>query len=319
MIYFYLLGCLSFLFLQAFFAAVEISVISSSIFKLRHRKEQGDVKAAKVYQLLNNPERFLATTLVGINFSLVLSSSFLTFLFIHSGIHRSNFWATLLFTPLVVIFSELIPKNIGRHFREDFSCVALRIFYFFEKLLSPIVNSIEAVSKFLIDTFVGRVRRRSLFVTKDEIKYLVREIEHQGGIDKGEKEAIDEVFEFRRSKIRDICVRLSNFIVLDYNDTCENILEAVKKHGFTRYPVRKSKEIIGYINVYDLFYNPKNDWQSFIRPIAKIGYNQRLYEALAALKAKRENIVLVFKGKKPYGIITLEDLMREIIVSIVKI
>lgn len=336
MLYLYIFGCLLFVVVQAFFAAVEISVISSSMLKLRHRQDRGDQKAGKVYQLLLNPERFLATTLVGINFSLVLSSSFITFLFIHLGIHRSNFWATVLFTPLIVIFGELIPKNIGRHFREDFSCTVVGIFYFFEKMLFLIVSSIEAVSRFLIDTFVGKVRKRSLFVTKEEIKYLVKEIEHQGGIDKGEKEAIEEVFEFRRSKVKDVYVHLSKAVTLGYNDSYEKILEVVKRHGLTRYPVSsaksgslsvrqsgalggKNREIIGYINIYDLFYNPDSDWHLFIRPITKIGCNQKLYEAFTALRAKKENIVLVFKGKKPCGIITLEDLMREIILSIIKI
>ena len=319
MIYLYLTGCFVFIILQGFFAATEISVISSSTLKLRYRQERGEKNAGKVYQLFIQPERFLATTLVGINLSLVLSSSILTLLLIHLGLHKSNLWAMLIFTPLVVIFCELIPKNIGRHFKENFNCLTVNIFEFFANLLSPLVNSIETVSKFLINTFVGNVRKRSLFVTKEEIKYLIKEVEKAGGIDKGQKAAIEQVFEFSHVRVKDVRVKLNNLVALDYPDSYEKILETVKKHGFTRYPIFKEKEIIGYVNIYDLFSNPAGDWHSFIRPLAKVEYDQRLYETLIMLKRNKQNIVLVFKDEKPYGIITIQDLIREIITSIIKI
>jgi CBS domain containing-hemolysin-like protein len=319
MIYIYLSGCLFFIILQGFFAAMEISVISSSPLKLRHRQVKGDRKAAKVYQLYLQPERFLATTLVGINLSLILSSSFLTFLLIHMGVHKSNVWTMIFFTPLVVIFGELVPKNIGRYFKEDFNCSLISIFTFFEKLLSPVVNNIESVSKFLVSVFIGKVRKRSLFVTKEEITYLVKEAEREGKIDRGEKKAIEGVLEFRDKRVKDVCMRLNKLVTLDYLDSQANVLEKVKKGLFTRYPVFKDKEIIGYVNIYDVFYNHDNSWLSLIRPIAMMDANQNLYDALIALKAKKENIALVLEGKKAYGMITLQDLVREIINSVIQI
>jgi CBS domain containing-hemolysin-like protein len=329
MIYFYLAGCLFFMLLQGFFAAIEISVISASLLKLQHRQNTGDKKAARVYQLRMQPERFLATTLVGINLSLILSSGFLTLSLIHVGLHRSNFWATILFTPLVVIFGELIPKNVGRHFKEDFSCIVVNAFIFFEKLFSPIVNIIEGISKSLIDIFIGKVKKRSLFVTKEEFRYLIKEVEEQGGIDKGEKEAIEEVFELSNKKIKDFCTKINNVDTLEYADSQEKVLAIAKQHNLTRYPVfsakgesasgGKNKEIIGYVNIYDLFYEPHKNWQLFVRPLTEVDVNQRLYEIFTALKTKKENIALVLKGKEVYGIVTLQDLIKEIVASIIKI
>ena len=318
MIYLYLIGCIGFMILQGFFAASEIGFISSSLLALRHRQDKGDKNAAKVYKLLLRPDKFLATTLVGTNISLVVSSSLLTSVLIRLDVANSNLWTTILFTPLVVIFAELVPKNIGRYFKDDFSCKAVSSISFFEKLFAPLAISIGALSRFLLKGVIGKAKPRSLFVTKEEIRSLVSEIEKGGGIDRGEKEAIEEVFEFGRDRIKDVFVDLKRIVGVDYTDSSERISEIVRGSGFTRYPVFKNKKIICYINVYDLFYNPGQSWHLFIRPIAKVGINQKLYEVFTKLKAKKESMALVLKGNKSYGIITLEDLIREIITSIIK-
>ena len=237
MVYLYLLACLIFVIVQGFFAASEISFMSSPTIKLRHMQNKGDKKANKVYKFILNPERFLVIALIGTNVSVVLSSSLLTFFLINLGIEKSNLWITFIFTPIVVIFAELIPKNIGRFLKEDFSCKAVGLISFFEKLFLPIVKSIEFISKFMVRTFAKKARQRSFFVTKEEIKSLVGEIEKQGGIDKGEKEAIEEVFEFRSDRIKDVCVKDKKIVAFDYTDSYSTILNLVKKFRFTRYPV----------------------------------------------------------------------------------
>jgi len=318
MIYFYAAGCVLFVVLQGFFAASEISFVSSSTLKLRHRKDKGDRRAQRVYELLLRPEKFLATTLVGTNISVVLSTSFLTFLLMRLDIARPTIWITFIFTPFVVVFAELIPKNIGRFYREQFSCAAVSLITFFERLFLPIVEGVEWLSKILVGMFVKKARYRSPFVTKEEIKLLVKEIERHGGIDKGEKAAIEEVFGFRSDTIKDVCVHIKKVVSFDYADSRKSILDKVKQVRFTRYPVFNNKEIAGYINIYDVFYNEHQPWQSFIRPITKVGFNQKLHEIFTRLKGHKESMALVLKGKKPYGIITINDITREIITSIVK-
>ncbi|MBD3246291.1 MAG: DUF21 domain-containing protein [Candidatus Omnitrophica bacterium] len=306
--------------LSVFFSASEIGFLSSSLLKLRHRQEQGDQRAARVYRLLRKPEKFLATALVGTNISNVLSSSLLTYLLIQAGIEneKSSFLVTLLFTPFVVVFAELIPKNVGRYLREEFSCRTISAVHFFEKLFMPLVVLIEKFSMIMVKLVIGKVSPRSPFVTKEEIKSLIKEIASHGIIDRGEQQAIEEVFEFRRSKVKDVSVPLKNIIGLDYTDSRDRIERVMRKSGFTRYPVFKDRAIVGYVNIFDVFYNPETKWHSLIRPITKVGMNQRLYEVFATLKAKKENIAILYKGKKLYGIVTVQDIIREIMTSIVQ-
>ncbi|MDD4294537.1 MAG: CNNM domain-containing protein [Candidatus Omnitrophica bacterium] len=318
MIYFYLLGCLFFIITHAFFAASEISYVSSNIIRLRHKEKRGDKNAALAYKLLSRPERFLATTLVGTNISVVISTAFLTFIIMKLKISNESLVTTLIFTPFVVIFGELIPKNFGRFYKERFSCYTAKISKFFEILFLPVVIFIECLTKFIVKTFMGKAKFRSPFVTKEEIKSLVREIAKDGGIDRGETEAIEEVFEFKQDRVKDIAAPLKKVVGIDYTDSSQRIMIALREGGFTRYPVFKNKEIVGYINIYDVFYHETLQWQDLVRPITKVGINQKAQEIFTLLKKKKESMALVFKGKKAFGIVTIQDLMREITESIVK-
>lgn len=315
---FYLELCIGFILMQAFFNASEISFISSHLLKLHHRKDRGDKRAEKVYQLLHQPEKFLITTLVGTNLCLVLSSGLITLIFMHLGMHDNQLFTTVLFTPLLVIFAELIPKNIGRHFREDLSCWVVEVIFFFRKLFTPIIYVIEFFLNIVVQAIVGKERKRSLFITKEELKLIVKELEDQGSIDKGEKEAIEDVFNFKKLLVKDVCVKLDKVIVLDHSATIEDIEKTVKKEGYTRYLIAKSKEIIGYLNIYDIFYQPKEDWHNFIRPLSKIEGDRKVYEIFLQLKNNKENIALVVERDKVFGIITIADLMKEIIGSIME-
>ena len=325
---FYLAGCFFFIILQSLFSGSEIAFISSSRLRLQHLIIRGDKKAKAAFELISNPEKFLATTLVGANISVVISASLATLFLIKLRLNNSNMWITFLFTPLVVIFAELVPKEIGRFYREKFSCAVSPLIKFFELVFYPVVLLTEGVSRYLVKLFIGKKRKRSPFVTREEIKSLLKGGESSGVLDRGQREAIEDIFDFKDTKVKDVLISLKRVIGLDYTDSRQDILEKARQYGFTRYPVfrakggsafgPKSKEIIGYVNIYDLFYKSADNWTNLIRSIMRVEESQKLYEVFTNSRIMRENIILVMRGKKALGIVTIEDIIREIITSIVK-
>lgn len=313
----YLVGCIFFILLQGFFAGSEIAFISSNILRLRHQQDK-DKKARMVYRLLLKPERFLATVLIGINLSMVISSAFATYFLISRGVENSHIWITFILTPMVVIFAELVPKVIARHYRENLSKRLVGSFKIFERIFYPVISSVEKISMFVVSALLGQGQKKSFFVTREEIRALIAEIEKEGGLEEGEREAIEDIFDFGQTKLKDVCIPLKHIVGIDYTDSREHIFELVKRHGFTRYIIFKNREIVGYLNIFDLFYREYTDWHDLIRPITRVGASQKLYEVFTRLKNKKENIAVVMKGKKDLGIVTLEDLIREILNSIAK-
>ncbi len=315
----YILGCIIFLILQSAFSGSEIAFISSNRIRLQHCIRRGDKRAEQALKLVSNPERFLATTLVGTNISVVVSSSLATLCLISLGVKNSSVWIMFLFTPVVVIFSELFPKNIGVYYREKFSCAVSPYIIFLEYLLFPIVFLVERTSALFVKLLMGRKRKEhSLFVTREEIKSIFKEIKNPDILDRGEKEAIEDILDFKETKIRDVMTPIKYVAGFDYTDSYKSVLTRAKRYRFTRYPVFRNRVITGYINIFDIFYNSDNNWLISVRPIMRVGESQKLYEVSTALRNKRESMALVMRGKKVIGIVTIDDIIREIITSIVK-
>ena len=175
----------------------------------------------------------------------------------------------------------------------------------------------------LIEFFPSRLislffKDKRFILNKDDLKILTETLHSQGSIERLEKEAIVDALGFSQDRIKDVYVPLKKAVTLDYNDSFEAILAKAGESGFTRYPVFNNKQIAGYLNIFDLFYKKPDDWHEAVRPIVKIGFNQRLDDVLALLRRKKENIALVFKGKRAYGIVSTQDLIREIISALTK-
>lgn len=311
-------GTIFFLLLQGFFCASEIAFVSTDFLRLQKKKEK-DKKAYILEKILAIPERYFSTILVGTNLSMVISTTLITYFLTEAGIKNSNLWVTFLFTPLVVIFAELFPKNIARYYQEDLAIKIAELFKFWEKVFYPLVISIEIVTSLFTKIFIKKKRKRKIpFSVKEEIKALIAEVEKEGGLEKGEREAIEDIFDFVQKKVKDICVPLRKVCTIDYSDSSEKIKEKIQKFKFTRYPVLTQHKIVGYLNIFDLFYQEEKDWRQLIRPISFVGSSQKLYEVFSLLKNKKENIAVVMKGKKTLGIITLEDIIKEILISLSK-
>jgi putative hemolysin len=100
------------LLLQAFFAGSEIAIVSCDKVKMKALAEKGSTSAKLVLDSFVNVERFVSTSLVGINLSLITSTIVLTF-FIQDYLGKGGeFYAILILSPLVVIFGQVVPKAV---------------------------------------------------------------------------------------------------------------------------------------------------------------------------------------------------------------
>ncbi len=315
LILFSILIIVFFVILSAFFSGVETAFVSSEYLKIKKLK----VSRPKKYNYLNNlflhPEHFLATTLVGNNICLISISSIATWLFIYLGFHNVSIWITLLLTPIIIIFAEMIPKSIGRSFKSRFIIYFFGMFKILDIILKPLVLFMEFVPFKVIALFL---KKEEVGLDKDDIKILTEVLHSEGEIETLEKDAIEDVLGFSKDRTKDILVPMADVIKIDYKNGIDEVLKCAKDYEFTRYPVFKNKRVIGYLNIYDIFYKKFKQWQDLIRPITKVSINQKLDDVFLLLRERKENIALVLKKTKQYGIITTQDLMREITSSLAK-
>lgn len=301
--------------LEAFFSGSETALVSVNPMKLRHLVEKKDKRAQIVYHLLKRPDRLLATTLVGTNFAVVISSALATFLLSGFFKERGSLIAICLITPLALIFGEIIPKTI---FRKKANRVVLRVaplLEFFQRLFKPVVLITSGIAKSLVFLVNPKGIRKNPFVTREEIKLLVRETALEGILEEQEKEAIDSIFEFTLTHVEDVMTPFKNVVYVNYSEEEDSIKQKSKKYGFIRLPVFKNKELLGLVNIFDLFYN-HGDWRNYIRPLRKVGIDERLDAVFSKMQPNKESMAAVIKNKKVVGIFTMEDLMEEIVCGI---
>ena len=310
----YILSIIIILILEAFFSGTETAMVSCNQIRIRSLLEKGDKRARIIWALLEKPQRFLATTLVGTNICVVTSSALATSLFINLFPEKGPLLATVVMVPLVLIFGEMIPKTMFRARATQIILIVAPLIAFFQKILFPIVKITELFAGSTIKGLGVKKGEKTSFLTKEDIKMLVEQTADEGVLEEDEEEAIHSVFEFRHRKVGDVMVNLNKTISVNDKDNKKAILEKTKKYGFTRFPIFKNRDIIGIINVFDLFYHD-DDWHKYIRHIRHIDVAQRIDQLFSTMKPKKETMAAVTKKSKLIGIVTVEDIMEEVVLT----
>lgn len=300
--------------LAAFFSGSETAFTSVKFMKLVHLIEKKDKPALLVHDILKRPDKLLATTLIGTNLSVVIASAFATNLIFQFNQRYASTIATSLMVPLILIFGEIIPKMVSQN-RSNQICLKIApLLMFTQKILSPLVIIMSAITTSLLDLITPRAIKKNPFLTKDEIKLIIRDVTKEGIIEDYEREVIDRIFDFTLTKAADIMVPIKDVAYVEYKQSKEEIVEKSKKFGFTRLPVFQERNIRGVINIFDLFYNDENNnWQEFIRPLRSVSFDERLDVVFSAMQPNKETMVAVLKDNLPLGILTMEDLIEEIV------
>ena len=110
-----------------------------------------------------------------------------------------------------------------------------------------------------------------------------------------------------------------DIITIDINATHEDIIKILRKYKYTRLPVTENNEIIGILNIKDLMIENKKDFhvRKYLRKLDKIKSTMIIDEAFLYLSSKQVVIAKVIENNEMIGIITIEDIVEEVVGSIV--
>lgn len=300
--------------LTAFFSGSETAFTSLKFMKLVHLIEKKDKKALLVHNILKRPDKLLTTTLIGTNISIVIASALITNLVFQFNQRYASTIATCFAVPLILIFGEIIPKIICHHKSNQISLRVAPLLLISEKILSPITIIMSGITTSLLNVITPRVIKKNPLLTKDEIKLIIRDVTKEGIIEDYEREVIDRIFDFTLTKAADIMVPIKETTSVEYQQLKEEVLNKSRTSGFTRLPVFQDKKIRGVINIFDIFYDTENkNWQDFIRPLRNVSFDDRLDVVFSKMQPNKEAMVVVLKENLPIGILTMEDLIEEIV------
>jgi len=303
--------------LSAFFSGSETAIISVNRLRLKTFAESGMKAAQASMQLLNRLDRVLAATLVGTNIATISATSLSALLIVYLLKNPSEWLTIALTTPLILIFGEIIPKSLFRQKADEYVFFLEKPLRFFCWLFSPLVALLAFISRKTLGIFGGRAKGR-LSVSREELKYLIKESEKEGVLEPRERSIIYRIFEFGRRRVSEIMLSFDKISALEANGSVNDLKELVKKTHFSRFPVYENKieNIIGTVNVLDVLYEEKEEifLKEFVRPPFYLAANLPLDSALLLLQSKRQPMAIVRDAdNKVQGIVTIEDLVEEIV------
>lgn len=270
----------------------------------------------KIYQLVKNPKRLLATILIAnnlINVAIVTLSTFVTWKITQS--HEENLWTVLAVTFLIVFIGEIIPKVYANEKKVEFArftvsglAVANRIFY---PLASLLMNASAIIEK--------RIEKKGYQISLAELNHAL-DITTQENTTNEEKEILKGIVNFSTISAKQVMHPRLDVFAIDYKTDFHELLDKINKSKFSRIPVYRDTidKIIGILYIKDLlpFIDQKENfrWQKLLRTPYFIPETKKIDNLLKSFQDKRVHMAIVideYGGTS--GLLTLEDIIEEIV------
>lgn len=309
--------------MMGFFAGIEMAFYSANRFGIELKKKQGSQSAFLLSQLIEKPQAFLSTTLLGFTLFLVCFALLFTqvtfplwnLIGLKYDIARLLL-DIILATFIVLIFAEFIPRAI---FRAKSNWILSRMVWlinFFYQLLQPIATMFLNLSDWVLK-YIFNVRMKE---TKDSLSSGTLDTLFQQSNDTDfepqelDTELFENALELPKVKIRQCLVPRKEIIGVEIKSTPEQAREKFIDTKLSKLIVYEGNidTIVGYIHQLDMFKNPQ-DLHSVLLPIPAVPESMSATDLIGKFTKERKSIAWVvdeFGGTA--GIVTMEDLLEEI-------
>jgi putative hemolysin len=305
------------IFFSAFFSGVEIAFFSISELKLRALAEAGNATAKMAHYLRSHPQRLLSTILIGNNLANISAASLGTLIALRLVGSEAVAIATALLTLVILIFGEIVPKTLAaKHALTVTVWVAYPI-YWLETLLTPILFVLEP----LIVKLTGGRGLSVPFATEEELKMVLDESEKTGVLETDEVKMIKNVFLLNDITAEDTMTPRTYMFALDGNLTIEAAKDQLFDSIHSRIPIfdRSPDNIVGILyKTTALKKLAQGDGAVRLADIATpplfVPSGKPADELIKQFQQeKRHMAIVVNEFGEVIGVVTLEDLIEEVV------
>jgi putative hemolysin len=321
---------------NGFFSASEISLISARRGRMRHKAETGNEAGRLVYQLQNDPDRFLAAVQIGITLLGSLASAIGGVIAIEflkpllekvplRGISRSSeslslLLVVLVITYLILVLGELVPKSLALKHSEKVALWVARPIDLFSRFSSPFIRILTSSNRLVLKALGLKGHAEAPLVSEDEVKMMVREGIEKGVFDQVEQQLIHSVFEFTDTLVKEVMVPRPRIQALQIDSPPSEILKTIQKAGFSRFPIygKDLDDVRGILyskDVLRLLAGEKPIILSrLLHPAYFVPETKMISDLMPELLRRRVHMALIVNEYGSVeGLITLEDLIEELI------
>jgi putative hemolysin len=308
---------------SAFFSGSETALMAISRLRLRHLEERNPKRAKLVEHILRQPERLIGTILLGNNLVNVALTAIATAVAISLWGERGIVYVTAALTAVILIFAEITPKVYAKYYNERVSFWTAPILSVIMLIFRPIEVAVTYISSRLLRVMGIDVSKKKVawMMTEKVLHTAIKMGREEGAITEEERRMVSRVFTLNDLTVGEIMVPREKMTVLPLDAPLDKIVKTVLKTGFTRFPVVSGEgEILGTIVAKDLFTlidKKKPDLKKILRPPLLVPADRKIDAQLRSFKARRiHQAVVLDAGGEVAGLVTLEDILEELVGSI---
>lgn len=240
--------------LSGFFSASETAFIALPRARLMHLVRSGKPGAGRVSHIIQRPERFLATVLLGNNLVNTAAAALATVLALNliSNKSLSVLVATFGVTTFLLLFGETMPKNVAWRRPESVAFTVSRPIRLVEQALSPIVTLLQLFSN-LTNRLLG-ISAVTPQMGEEEIRTMIAAGAQTGTMEAAEAELLQKVFRFGDRQMREIMTPRPEIVWIEQGSTLDEFLPIYSQNTHTRFPVYEGtmENVVGVLSVKDL-------------------------------------------------------------------
>ncbi len=310
------------LLLSAFFSGSETAFVSLQRVRVQHLVENKVKGARRVALMIERPERFLSTVLLGNTLVNTAAAAIATALAISFWGEHGVLYATLGLTALLLIFCETTPKTIAAQHAERLALLAVRPLELIAWLFAPFVIALSWIASGFTRMVGGTPITRSL-ARPEEILTMIELGAREGTVEKEEAEMLHKVFDFGDRPVREVMIPRPEVVAIEQGSNVADFLSLYAESPLSRFPVYQENmdNVIGILSVKDVLMalaknniTPESTIDELVRPAYFAPESKRINDLFAEMRDKNFRMcVVVDEYGGTAGIVSLSRLVEEIV------
>ena len=221
-------------------------------------------------------------------------------------------------TVIIFLFSEMIPKSFANDRSESVSLFFQGSLRFLMKVLKPFSAFFGLISDFASKLFSKKEVEPS--ITEDELTEIIETAEEEGIVDEEQSDMLKSALEFAKTTAGDIMTMEKDIDFIRVNATPAEILETIRNTNHSRLPVKaeNSERVVGILRTRTYLIehkrNPNLRLRSVMKPPYLVRKDAKIDDLLTDMRQHKLQVAMVLDdGKKVIGLVTIEDILEELV------
>lgn len=308
--------------LSGAFSGAEIALTSLSPAKVQTLKGDKRFGGKAVFRLKQKPEQLLITILIGNNLVNILATVVATLWGVKVFGNNAVGIVTGALTFFILVFGEIMPKTIAQKYADGFSRIMANPLLWLTYIMSPVIWILNLLIHGLMKTLKAKNPMQTL--SEEEILAMVDIGTQEGVIEEHEQELIANVLEFTDTYVEEIMTVESDIETIEVSSTIAEAAHFFTEHSHSRFPVYKEdiNNIVGIVTVHDVLKLTLSHIPQVAKSLTDLHFTKPIVvpktKAISALfkefqRRHQHMAIVVDERGKTIGIVTLEDILEEIV------